>query len=152
MKETRKWWLRKVILLLFLVSQFYLAKKYGEPYPCIILPSFAQAYPVTELSAATTYAFILDKGGVVDTLEMGELFPFVPPNYHAFTAERLLRLSPREVQAWQQLLEQQLPSDTATVLRIEQWTSRWETGRHKTELIRSRVAIREIQISDGLSH
>ncbi|MEL7422295.1 MAG: hypothetical protein AAFN81_04855, partial [Bacteroidota bacterium] len=95
MKETRKWWLRKVILLLFLVSQFYLAKKYGEPYPCIILPSFAQAYPVTELSAATTYAFILDKGGVVDTLEMGELFPFVPPNYHAFTAERLLRLSPR---------------------------------------------------------
>ncbi|MEO0727390.1 MAG: hypothetical protein AAFZ63_22780 [Bacteroidota bacterium] len=151
MSDTGKWWLRKVILLLFLVSQFYLAKKYGEPYPCIILPSFAQAYPVEELPAATTYTFLLDKGGVVDTLDISELLPFVPPNYHPFTAERLLHLSPLEVQAWQQLLEQQLQADTTTVLRIEQWTSRWETGHVNAELVRNRVVVREIQFSNGLS-
>ncbi len=149
MNNNIKWWLRKGGLLFFLLSQFYLAKKFGEPYPCIILPGFAQAYPLEQLPTASTYTFLLVKGTEVDTLQMDQLFPFVPPNYWAFTAAHLFELTAEEEREWQGLLINQWSDSSPTILQMEHWINTWEGGAGTHVSNRSRAAVREIAIGDG---
>ena len=137
-------------MLSFLLLQFYLAKRYGEPYPCIILPSFAQAYHPAKLPAATSYTFLLDDGSQVDTIQLGEIFPYVPPDYATFTAERLLTLTGEEEQEWQQLLRDQWPLSSPAVMHLERWEKRVEYNGAQPEWLRIRSGLREIRIGDGV--
>ena len=150
MNDTVKWWLQKAVLLVFLLSQFYLAKKFGEPYPCVILPSFAQAYSIEELPATSTYTFLLDKKETLDTLQLGKLFPFVPLSYWSFTTERLFTLSATEEREWQLILKEQLELNEPAVLRIEQWIDQWESRNGNPLIVRNKGAVREIDIVHGL--
>ena len=146
----KKWWWWKLALVVFLMAQFYLAKRYREPYPCIIMPSFAQAFPVDAQAVATTYSFLLLEDTSIDTLELGQLLPHVPPNYGTFTAEGLFELSPIEQAEWQLYLLEELQPSSPAILRIERWECSWPGNDLRVPLQSELVGVREIRIGDEI--
>lgn len=93
-----RWLLGKLVILLFLLSQFYLAKRYREPYPCVIMPAFTHAHPRNE--AVAVYEYRILKMTSTDTSEWSKekLFPYCPPAYLDFSIAQVFYLPNKEKQ------------------------------------------------------
>ena len=150
MNTTLSWWLRRAALLLFLLVQFYLAKRISEPYPCIILPGFTLAYEPQAIPTATCYHFILQTEAAVDTLSLAELFPDVPPIYRGFTARRLFEFSATEQEEWVLFLQTSDAISPSATLRMEHWERGLDDQRTNVAFVGQLMEVKEIKIDDGV--
>lgn len=95
-----RWAFRKGIFLLLLLLQFYLLKRYTEPYPSINFPHFQHNFPLAEpIVVSRTEIIGIDSAGVRRDIPASTLLPYASSHILRFSWYRMARSAERTADA-----------------------------------------------------